>query len=345
MPRPRKHNRDLPPRVYERHGAVYYCAPVTNKWTRLGKAWDFESRAAWNALVSEGAHECRLSVADLLAAYLKHRRAHLKRGTLLDYERDAGILGRVFGPMAPRDVTPGMVQKYLDTCAEADRGVRGNREIALLSAAFNFGIPREWCSINPCAHVQRNPESPGTRRVTLDDLDRFLVWARAPKNGHPATRAQKMIAVSCELAYLTAQAKSDIIALHRSAIDHAEGGGIHFVRGKTGKRVCVEWSPRLRAAVATAQELHGTVAGLTLIANHQGQRYTVHGWSAIFHRVMNDYIAQGGPRFGPHDLRAGGATRLLESGETASNTTGHSLESTLKKHYDRRLERRGKPAA
>lgn len=339
MPRPRKHATDLPPRVYRRHGSIYYCAPVTNTWTRLGREWNFESRAAWNALVSEGAHECRLTVADLLAAYLKHRRAHLKRATLIEYERDAGILGRVFGPMAPRDLTPGMVQKYLDTCAEADRGVRGNREIALLSAAFNFGIPREWCATNPCANVQRNPESTGSRRVTLAELDAFLQWCRADT----ASRAMRMVAAACELAYLTAQGKADILALHRNAITP---DGVHFVRGKTGARVCVEWSPRLTAAVATAQELHGTVAGLTLIATHEGQRYTPHGWSALFHRTMNAYAAATrAEKFSPHDLRAGGITRLLESGETASNTSGHKIEGTLKKHYDRRIERRGKPAA
>lgn len=339
MPRPRKHSTHLPPRVYEKHGAVFYCEPGTNKWHRLGKTWDFESRAAWNALVSEGAHECRLTIADLLAAYLQHRKPHLKIRTFIDYEEQAAILGRVFGRMAPRDITPGQVQKYLDTCAEADRAVRGNREIALLSAAFNFGKPREWCITNPCEGVQRNPESAASRRVTLAELDAFLQWCRADT----ASRAMRMIAASCELAYLTAQAKSDILALHRSAIDT---DGIHFVRGKTGARVCVEWSERLRAAVATAQALHGSVAGLTLIANHQGQRYTVHGWSAIYHRVMNAYATEtGAEKFSPHDLRAGGATRLLEQGETASNTTGHKLEGTLKKHYDRRLERRGKPAA
>ena len=88
-----------------------------------------------------------------------------------------------------------------------------------------------------------------------------------------------------------------------------------------------------------------TISGMYLICTRRGRKYSAHGWSSLFHRVMNDFVAQGGVQFSPHDLRAGGATALLEGNETASNTTGHRLESTLKKHYDRRLERKGKPAA
>lgn len=338
----------LPPRIYQKHGAFWYV-DAARKWHRLGKAWDFAARAEWNKLVSDGAADCRLTVADLLKAYITHRRPHLRPSTAADYDRDAEILAAVFGQHSPRDITPATVQKYLDRCATNNRGVRGNREIALLSAAYNFGIPREWAAANPCAKVQRNPEKPRDRRVTIEQIDHFVAWACGAKNEQPATRAERIVAVGVELEFLCAQSKSDVLKIRRADLDD---DGIHIQRGKTGVRICVGWSPRLIAAKERALALQQDeptgkkrIASMYLIANQTGGAYTPHGWSALFHRVMNAYIATGGLRFSPHDMRAAGATTLLESNEIASNTTGHRQESTLKKHYDRRLERKGKPAA
>ncbi|MCA2997009.1 MAG: tyrosine-type recombinase/integrase [Rhodocyclaceae bacterium] len=121
--------------------------------------------------------------------------------------------------------------------------------------------------------------------------------------------------------------------------------GIHVVVGKTGVRVCVLWSDRLRAAHQRALALHENVASMWLIPTTRGQRYSIDGYGDLFAEVMKDWIAAGNEHFRPHDLRAGGATKLLNEGHTASDTTGHKLESTLKRHYDRPAERRGKPAA
>jgi integrase len=347
MPAARKNNPlGLPPRVYFKHMAFFFV-DMQNKWHRLGPDWNFEARAKWNSLISESPQESRLSVSDLIEAYIAHRTPNVTESTIEDFGYSKANLIPVFGTALPDQLTPPMIQKYLDKTAQEDRATRGNREIALLSAAYNFAIPRGLATVNPCSRVERNPEKPRTRRVTLQELDTFVAWCFSDKTDgkltRHASREEKLVAVSCELLFLCAQSKKDMLKVKRGDIDDE---GIHVIRGKTGVRVCIGWSPRLRAAKARMLDLQkDTVSGLYLICTRLGRKYSEHGWSSLFHRVMNDYIAQGGERFSPHDMRAAGATALLENNETASNTTGHRLESTLKKHYDRRLERKGKPAA
>ena len=347
MPAARKTNPlGLPPRVYFKHMAFFYV-DMQNKWHRLGPDWNFEARARWNSLISESPLESKLTVSDLIEAYISFRTPNVAESTIEDFGYSKANLIPVFGAALPDQLTPPMIQKYLDKTAQEDRGTRGNREIALLSAAFNYAIPRGLATGNPCSRVKRNLEKPRTRRVTLQELTDFADWCFSDKTDGESTRLasreEKMVAVSCELLFLCAQAKQDLLMVKRGDIDEE---GIHVERGKTGVRVCILWSPRLRAAKARMLDLQkNTVSGLYLICTRRGQPYTPRGWSSLFHRVMNDYIARGGERFSPHDMRAAGATTLLENNETASNTTGHKLESTLKKHYDRRLERKGKPAA
>jgi integrase len=347
MPAPRKQNPlGLPPRVYFKHQAFYYV-DMQNKWHRLGPDWNFEARANWNSLVSESPQESRLTVADLIDDYIAQRTPEVAESTVEDFGYSKVNLKAVFGAAMPDQLTPPMIRLYLDKAARENRGTRGNREIALLSASFNHGIQRGYATSNPCSRVKRNTETPRDRRVTLTELAAFAAWCFSDKTDGKSTRrasrVEKMVAVSCELLFLCAQAKQDLLKVKRGDIDEE---GIHVERGKTGVRVCILWSPRLRAAKARMLDLQKeTVTGLYLICTQQGQPYTPHGWSTLFHRVMNKYIAAGGTRFCPHDMRAGGATTLLENNETASNTTGHKLESTLKKHYDRRTERKGKPAA
>jgi integrase len=326
---------------------AFFYVDMQNKWHRLGPDWNFEARSKWNSLISESPKESRLTVADLIDAYIAHRTPNIAESTLEDFGYSKTNLIPVFGSALPDQLTPPMIQKYLDKTAQEDRGIRGNREIALLSAAYNYAIPRGLATVNPCARVERNPEKPRTRRVTLQELNAFAAWCFSDKTDgestRQASREEKLIAVNCELLFLCAQSKSDMLMVARSDIDEE---GVHVIRGKTGVRVCIGWSERLRAAKARMLSLQkDTISGMYLICTRRGQPYSARGWSSLFHRVMTDYIAQGGERFSPHDMRAAGATVLLENNEKASNTTGHRLESTLTKYYDRRLERKGKPAA
>lgn len=336
MPATRKNNPlGLPPRVYAKHGGIWYVDRA-NKWHRLGKVWDFEARAAWNKMVSDGVQTSRLTVADLIDNYIAHGRSRWKPRTVKGYLIDAKTLSAVFGAALPSQITPGMCQRYLDTCLEEGRGVHGNREMALLSAAMNWGIPRELVPSNPAAHVKRNPEKARTRRITIEELDRFVAFART------RTRQGQVVAVVSELQFLCAQAKANILKLRKADVD-AEG--IHFTLSKTGVRVCVLWSERLRQAHQRAMALHDGATSLWLVPTTRWTPYTDDGYTDLFGEVMSDWIAAGNEHFKPHDLRAGGSTKLLEAGDIASNTSGHKQESTLKRHYDRRVERKGKPAA
>jgi integrase len=58
---------------------------------------------------------------------------------------------------------------------------------------------------------------------------------------------------------------------------------------------------------------------------------------------MRKWVAQGGERFTFHDSRAKATTDVIEQGRKASELTGHKLESTVTKIYDRRHIRKSAP--
>lgn len=134
MARPRKYRRDLPPRVYVKHGAYYYVFPH-GKWKRLASiGQEREMRVAWAHL--EQPNESYGTVSALLDEYLNQYAATAKAPrTYKDNLKEAEYLKAFFGEMRPQDIQPRYIGSYLEENRET-RSVRANREKALLSHAF-----------------------------------------------------------------------------------------------------------------------------------------------------------------------------------------------------------------
>jgi hypothetical protein len=79
--------------------------------------------------------------------------------------------------MTPNDVTPDVVQDYVDAGLELERprARRANLERACLSSCFGWLLRKKHCPglmVNPCLRasgVQRNPEKPRDRYVTDEE--------------------------------------------------------------------------------------------------------------------------------------------------------------------------------
>ena len=148
-----------------------------------------------------------------------------------------------------------------------------------------------------------------------------------------------MLALTAWLAYLTSQRRGDLLKLR---LDRVTDEGIMIQQGKTGARVLVEWTDRLRECVAELRALPRPVRGMYLICTRGGQPYTDSGFKALWGRAMTAWVAEGGERFTFHDLRAKAVTRMVEDGRQARDLSGHATDAMVNKVYDRRAFKRSK---
>lgn len=334
----------LPPRVHFRHGAFYYIN-AAGRWINLGREWNLKARIAW----AEHAGEARPqgSVGELLAEYRKRVLPGKARRTRADNEIEIDRLDKVFGRMAVADLRVRHAAAYL---RERGARVRANREIALLSHAIRWGMNEGLVDLERHPFGSRktgdgviyNRERPRTRLVTDGELERFLAYARP---------TSPIIAALVELLYLTGQRRADLLAMRVNAI---EPEGLRVVQSKTGARLLIEWSPRLRAAVDVALAVHAEqharrkVAPLTLICARDGQPYTDAGIKAMFNRTMRAAAdAERGPpalleRFRMQDMRPK-AISDVGGGKRGKDLAGHRTQATTDRVYDRVTFRRVRP--
>jgi integrase len=132
------------------------------------------------------------------------------------------------------------------------------------------------------------------------------------------------------LAIDTGQREGDILRLTWTAYD---GTTIRLRQGKTGRRVQIPVSARLKAALDAAPR-----RALTICTNTRGEPWTIDGFKSTWgkHRPA-------GLTF--HDLRGTAVTRLALAGCSTpeiAGLTGHSLNSVdaiLDRHYLHRDQR------
>lgn len=349
MGRTRKTNRNLPARMYLKSGS-YYFVTTDNKWVKLGKELH-EAMRRYSELIAP-CQPSMASVAGIINKYLTDR-IDLSAKTRVEYERAAKYLEAAFD-MDAMAVESHHVWQYLQERSNMGAPVAGNREKALLSAAFSHAIKHGILlnKINPCRGTGfRNKEKPRNRLVSDIELETFLAFCRTLKTGDLTKNAKytaenpgeiysgQVLACVMEIAYLTGQRRQSVMALKLQDITDK---GVEFWQQKTEVRVLVEWTPRLRAAIDRARNLARPVRSLLLICRHDGQAYSYSGFNAIFQRIMRAWADAGHERFTIHDMRAKAVTTLKDEGRDAKNITGHKTDHAIDTVYDRRRVRRGK---
>ena len=329
----------LPPRMYESKGkkwSSFYLVTIDNKHVGLGRDL-IAAKKKYNELMGETPRPG--TMADLIDEVLADLRKKVDTGkraprTLLDREADAKNLKDAFGKMRPEAVEPRHVWAYLHKARGVEAPVRANREVSFLQVVFNWARGQGVVSVNPCVGVERNEESPRTRLVTPDELREFCKVAATV--GHSGIRA----GYAAMLAYLTGKAQGQILKLHRNQL---KPEGIEFPARKGGARVLVQWSDELRSVVDASLAMPCKAPPLYVVHTSQNGPYTAGGFKAGWRDCMAAWVAQGGEAFTFHDLRSAAATDMIGQGRKASELTGHRLESTVAKVYDRRVMRIAKP--
>jgi integrase len=105
--------------------------------------------------------------------------------------------------------------------------------------------------------------------------------------------------------------------------------GIRFAQQKTGARLVVRWTPRMRDAVRRAAELQGSVPTLTLLRNRRGK---APDYRTI--RLQWDTACQaaGITDAHLHDLRALAATAAQAQGLDAQQLLGHRTQANTARY-------------
>lgn len=223
-----------PPGVTVKHGRYYLIR--RNKWLPLTR--ESEGEIALLEKFYELTRDDPRSMAGLLLAYLKDGTGEIREVTRLKYRQ--AVISRLIpwcGHMPIGTVKPSHVAQFLEGRKRAKASTAGNRERAVLSSAFAFGMRRGWVDFNPCYGVRRNKERPSKRYVEHHELVTAL--DRAPPELYHLLAA----------AYLTGARQTDLMGLTKRELT---ADGLEYMESKTGKLRRIAWTPTLRKIIRGA---------------------------------------------------------------------------------------------
>ena len=309
--------RNLPTRVYLKHGAYYYITLPERKWVRLG----INESEMYSALAKIKAIDAGSgTMAEYFNRYEKEVIPTKAPRTQLDNLSEIKNLHQAFGKILPENIKPKHIYAYMDARGITSK-TRANREKSLLSSLFSHMIRWGIVETNPCKVVKSFTEKPRDRYVEDWEYQSVLELAS------PVLRA------AMEIAAITGMRQGDILKLKYADLNET---GIPLTQGKTGKKQIFEWTPALQAAIKSArkQKRHADSV-VHIIANERGQGYTSNGFKTNWQRLMNKAIESGTlkERFTFHDLRAKAGS---DAEGNAQELLGHASAVTTKKIYERK---------
>lgn len=345
MGRPRKNpEQGLPTRVYLRSGRFYYVHPLDGRWESIGTDLATAKRVA-EALNSGGpAHG---SMEYWLKKFLVRCEQRVAAKTLAprsleDYQDNVDDLVPFFGKMSPALIKSRHVAEYLDDQLNDGRAVRGNREIACLSACFSWMVERDHAGleVNAAKGVKRNPEASRERYVSDEEFQKVH------------EHCSLVVRVWLQLIYRTLQRPSDVLRWTRSeslkVVDGVEV--LQFRQSKTGVEITIALSQDMKdlfeAVRLDRAEQKKAASSDYLICTEAGEPYTLSGIVSMASR----YIKESGVDFAPYDAKAKGATDMFTSQshsiEEISQLCGHKSITTtqiyIRKHIKKTMKSNSK---
>lgn len=321
--------RDLPKRVYLRHGAYYYVQ-ANGKWKRLSAekhGLPAMYRALANLTDSEANSEAMPAV---ISRWLKEKRTEWAEKTAVDQDRIANEMSKQFTDFRPCEVTTPACANYLRDFAAKPRTYNLHRTMLrqVLAFAALEGL-RE--GFNPVDNIPAKKQAVRKRAVTDAEVKALKEAAKK------ATRNGEVLVQMIDLALLTGQRIGDLLRLRWQDVDNE---GIRVQQGKTGERLLIEWSPALRAAIKACQR--GDKIGHVL-KTQSGAGYRYAGIRSAWDRACE---RAGIEDLHIHDLRgrAGMDKRDRHGLEAARDLLGHKSIKMTEHYVDGKASRRVKPA-
>jgi len=325
MPRKRKSNRDLPERVYKKHGAYYFVTPES-KWIRLGKTKGemYQTLATLEIRPSGG-----YTATSLWKDFEEDQLPKLSPATQDGYRKSVENLLNVFGDMQLDQIASKDIARYLLMRGKKAKG-SANKEIGLFSSMFTYAVALGNAERNPCLRVKRHKESPRTRYVEDWELAEFLKVC------------PPLLVAYLELKYLIGVRKTDMLKLSLANIKER---GLYVrpnkTKNSTGETREFIWTDDLRAAVEMAKKLPRPEHQMLLFCTERGtsfltERLKSPTFDLIWRKTMTVALKETelSERFQERDIRAKTATDADDEGQDATKILGHA-DSGVTRRYIR----------
>lgn len=339
---PRKRKREhagLPTGWRWKNGAYRYQVPklARHLWDgktefTLGKTLQ-DAYRTW-AERMESQNEAR-TVGDLLDQYaiqvLPDKSWKSRESNQISMNR----LRRVFGSKSISIMEPHHAYKYVDMVKRKHGATSARRDWELLRHVYTKAV--EWGLVK--SHPLKGQvilEKPAPRTRYVEDWE-----LNAALSAFPA-----ILRAYVEVKLLTALRRKDILLLR---LDDLREDGIHVRPTKTakssGKKLIIEWSEELKAAVEAAKAVKRKVGSVYLFANRSGQCYVdpetgrANGFDSLWQRAMTKALKETAlvERFQERDLRAKSASDDQDL-ESARLRLGHTKEQITRDVYRRKGE-------
>lgn len=330
-PAKRKRHKHLRTSIYIKHGSYFFVERYKDdngkekqKWRYLCREDEGEhvAMAEWSKLIDK-AFRIK-TVGDLLDRYMLEIAPKKAPGTYKDNRQSEKFLRDYFGAMFPQDIKPLHVYKYIDIRSKK-APIRANREKALLSHVFSYGIRWGIIEANPCRGVKGNKETPRDRYVEHNEYN--AVKKRLPE----------IMQIMLDFAYITGQRRSDIMKIRMRDINEE---GIYIEQGKGKKKLLIVWSDELRSCVNRAKAVYPYLRSLSLFPGSHGDQMTYSEFRGAWDKARDTALEAGEIKesFTFHDIRA--KTRSdAEDGQSASELLGHSDTRITERVYNRKAKR------
>ena len=341
-PKRNKENQGLPARWKLQHGAYYYRVPpgLEAMWDgkqmfRLGKSLP-DAYKTWADRI--GRQDRARTVGQLLDRYLLEVVPTKAKTTQAGNQIFIAALRRAFGNAPLEAIKPKHVYQYVDA---RSKKTSAHREIEVLSHAYTKAVQWGYIDKHPFkGEVRLEGEAPRTRYV--EDWELVEALALKPKHKAPSV---SIIQAYLRIKLLTGLRRGDLLRL---TMGDLQDDGIHVTPRKTekssGKRIIIDWSSELRAAVDAAKAVRPALSPY-LFCTRKGECHvkadgTANGWDSAWQRFMDRLLADTKieERFTEHDIRAKCASDA-ETLEHARALLAHADSRTTDRHYRRKPER------
>lgn len=302
MGRQKQHHRQLPIRMRLSHGAWFHVdgRGGKSKWTRLGSTYA-------EALIRYAELEARdrRDVDALLTAFIAFPgRAPT---TLKNYRAFSKKLREVFGKLPPSAIEAQHARRYLDDHPNASMA---RHEIALLSAALQWGKERGWCRVNPLYGMDKGPVVRRKRYITDAEFAALKAYARPD-----AARA-------IQLLYDTGLRVRDALALRWGDV---KADGLHVKIHKTKTALVLEgFDPKPYRT--------GSVVSMHILTGDSGKPLT---YTILRRHFKKAAEAAGCADVTIHDIRRKRLTDLTNAKgiEAAQALAAHTDPKTTRGYY------------
>jgi integrase len=267
----------------------------------------------YNELLSEkpGAVDPK-SVSAMIKEFRKSPEwTRLKPATHRNYNIYLNVFDERLGERQADEITPKVILTLRDTFA--DRPVTANHIVTVIKTLYQFGIPREYATVNPAREIK-------SISVTSDGMQPWPSWAL----DMAMTKTRWEVATFVALGLYTGQRTADILAMKLSDI---EDNLISVKQSKTGKRLQIRIHSKLRPFITQCRK-----RGIEhLVSGRGGKPLDTNRWRAIWGRELEKKhlkrLADSG--VAPHGLRKSAVVTLREldvSIERIQAITGQSRQ-------------------